>query len=80
MEYIEKCVQDLAPGDYVVNIGTLERTTRRMSHGISNYYWLNFSPPTFNHGANPTKKLLCLKNPPKRVVTQGENIGGVTID
>ena len=80
MEFIEKEVQDLMPGDYVVNIGVFERSERRKNYGSTDYYWLKFSRPTFNHGANPTKKLLCQKNPPQIIRLKGENDRGVTVD
>lgn len=78
-EIVAKNTQDLAPGDWVLNIGRVEKVQRRTAHGNSNYYWLQFERPSYNRGATPLLTWYCMKNPPATGRTQGENVGGVTI-
>lgn len=80
MKVVKKNTQDLYPGDFVINLGILERVERRMGHGNSNYYWLTFSRPQFNQGSSPTATWYLLEKAPTLVRKQGHNIGGATID
>lgn len=79
-EYLEKCTQDLNPGDFILNVGYVERVGRRIYHGGRNYYWLEFSRPQFNQSAEPIRRWYCMKNPPRPVMKKGESVRGVTIE